>query len=245
MNIYPLPTLVAVARELSPYYRELYAGLPQNWQMENLPLVDQKAYWQANTVRNNRLLTGPLRDGIVFKSGGTTGDPKFSVFSRAEWRSFTQAFGSALDAGGLRDGERVANIFYAGELYASFVFIMNSLEHARADALQFPISGRADFDVIEHTVRDFDIDVVMGVPTTLVNLAEHLLGEERTLPSVKRLLFGGESLYPDQRQTLATAFPNAHAASIGYASVDAGLHGYADLGCGPDEHRVFGRHTIL
>lgn len=245
MNIYPLPTLVAVARSLSPFFRELYAELPQDFQLAELPVVDQKRYWDANTIRNNQLLTGPLQDGIVFKSGGTTGDPKFSVFNKTEWQSFTEAFGEALDAGGLKDSERIANIFYAGELYASFVFIMKSLDHARANSLQFPISGHADFSVISHTVSDFDIDVLAGVPTTLVNLAEYLRARGETLPSVKRILFGGESLYPDQRDTLHLAFPNARAASIGYASVDAGLLGYADPGCGPDEHRVFDRYTLL
>ena len=61
------------------------------------------------------------------------------------------------------------------------------------------------------------------------------------MPGINRLLFGGESLYPDQRAILLSAFPNARAASIGYASVDAGLLGYADSACGPDEHRVFDR----
>ncbi len=245
MNIYPLPTLVAVARSLSPFYRELYANLPADFQLADLPVVEQKPYWEANTVRNNRLLTGPLQDGIVFKSGGTTGDPKFSAFRKTEWQSFTEAFGEALEAGGLKDGERVANIFYAGELYSSFVFVMKSLDHARANCVQFPLSGRADFPMIAHTISDFDIDVLAGVPTTLVNLAEYLRSEGQTLPSLKRILFGGESLYPDQRDTLRQAFPNARAASVGYASVDAGLLGYADLSCGPDEHRAFDRYTHL
>lgn len=245
MNLYTLATLVTVARTLSPFYRDLYAHVPDNFTLQDLPVVDQKSYWAANTTRDNRLLTGPLQDGIVFKSGGTTGAPKFSIFSRSEWETFTQAFGEGLDAGGLRDGERIANLFYAGELYASFVFITDSINHARASALQFPVSGKADFAVIAHTVQDFDIDAIAGTPTTLVNLAEHLIGTQARLESVGRLLYGGESLYPDQLDTLRLAFPNARAASIGYASVDAGLLGYADQHCGPDEHRVFSRYTLL
>jgi len=34
-------------------------------------------------------------------------------------------------------------------------------------------------------------------------------------------------------------------ASIGYASVDAGHLGFADEGCGHDEHRVFGEASVL
>jgi phenylacetate-CoA ligase len=242
---YRLDAIVATARQLSPFYRDLYAGLPERPPLERLPVVDQKAFWAANTQRDNRLLTGPMRDGVIFKSGGTTGEPKFSVYSRVEWDAFTAVFGMGLDAGGLSDGDRVANLFYAGDLYSSFVFIMRSLDQARAGTLQLPLSGRADADMIEHVIGDFDVDTLAGVPTTLMNLAAHYIGSGRSAPGVRRLLFGGESLYADQRAILRRAFPNAHAGSVGYASVDAGMLGYADPSCGPDEHRVFSRYTCV
>ena len=242
---YPLDTVVATARQLSPFYRELYADLPERPTLQQLPVVDQKAFWAANTQRDNRLLTGPMRDGIVFKSGGTTGEPKFSVYNRVEWDAFTGAFGAGLDAGGVQDGDRVANLFYAGELYSSFIFIMRSLDQARAGSLQFPISGHAGADMIEHAIGDFAINTIAGAPTTLMNLASHYINGGRTAPSVRRLLFGGESMYADQREILRRAFPNAQACSVGYASVDAGLLGYADVGCAPDEHRVFSRYAPI
>lgn len=242
---YPLDTIVGAARQLSPYYRELYAGLPEHPTLAQLPVIEQKAFWAANTTQDNRLLTGPMRDGMVFKSGGTTGEPKFSVYSRSEWAAFTGVFGMGLDAGGLADGDRVANLFYAGELYSSFIFIMHSLLAARAGSLQFPLSGRADAELVEHVVADFSINTIVGTPTTLMNLAAHYIGAGHTAPSVRRLLFGGESLYADQREILRQAFPQAQAGSVGYASVDAGLLGYADASCGPDEHRAFSRYTHI
>ena len=242
---HPLERIIAVARTLSPYYRELYAKLPANPRLEQLPVVEQQAFWAANTQRDNRLLTGPMSDGIVFKSGGTTGKPKFSVYSRVEWEAFSGVFGLGMDAGGLQDGERIANLFYAGDLYSSFVFIMRSLDHARAGTLQFPLSGRAEAAVVEHAIADFSITTVVGAPTTLMNLAAHYIQAGTSAPGVRRLLFGGESMYADQRLILQRAFPNARAASVGYASVDAGLLGYADPACGPDEHRVFSRYAQI
>ena len=142
MKIYTLDHVVNTARRMSPFYAHLYRDLPAaGWNLEQLPVIDQKEFWDANTSGNNRLLTGRLNDGIVFKSGGTTGNPKFSVFTPEEWRSFTELFGQGLAANGLKSGERVANIFYAGELYASFLFITFSVYHCPAGALQFPIAG--------------------------------------------------------------------------------------------------------
>jgi phenylacetate-CoA ligase len=150
-----------------------------------------------------------------------------------------------MDRGGLRDGDRVANLFYAGELYASFLFITKSIELARAQATLFPVTGASEPALIAKTVEEFGIDTLAGVPTTILALAQYLLAHERELPSVRRILFGGESMYADQRGVLARVFPGVMISSIGYASVDAGLLGFADSSCAPEEHRVFERETIL
>lgn len=51
-------------------------------------------------MHDNRLLTGPMTDGVVFKSGGTTGAPKFSVFTHGEWDAFVTAFGRGMAPNG-------------------------------------------------------------------------------------------------------------------------------------------------
>jgi phenylacetate-CoA ligase len=245
---FTLREVVEHARAHSPFYAELYRGLggaATDLELEDLPVVEQAAFWAANSMQGNRLLTGPLAGGVVYKSGGTTGNPKFSVFSRGEWEAFCAAFGRGLDSGGLRDGDRVANLFYAGELYASFLFITKSLESARAQAMHFPVTGASDPALIAKTVSEFGIDTLAGVPTTLLAFAQYLAAYGQKLPSVRRILFGGESMYADQREIVRDAFPGAEISSIGYASVDAGLLGFADPSCGPEEHRVFDHETIL
>jgi phenylacetate-CoA ligase len=95
--------LIRFAREHSPFYQNLYASLPdRDLELTELPVIDQSSFWRANTLKDNQILTGPIRDGIVFKSGGTTGSPKFSVFSKTEWEIFTDAFGKGIGKGGLR-----------------------------------------------------------------------------------------------------------------------------------------------
>jgi phenylacetate-CoA ligase len=246
-----LQSLVAFVREKSPFYRELYKQLPGKLPMSDtellalLPVIDSAEFWKANSLHDNTLLTGPMNDGIVFKSGGTTGAPKFSVFSRTEWTHFCRTFGRGLTAGGLQEGERVANLFYAGELYASFIFIMKSFEEATKGSLHLPLGGATSPESVLKTIRDLSATTVAGTPTLLVQLAETLAREGGKASSLKRLLFGGESLYEDQRERLLEVFPGVTIQSIGYASVDAGLLGYADPSCAPEEHRTFGAETIF
>ncbi|MEW2578474.1 phenylacetate--CoA ligase family protein [Streptomyces syringium] len=246
MPVHQLSDLIRHARHHSPFYAELYADLPPDAdRLADLPVVDQSAFWQANTLQNNRVLTAPLAEATVFKTGGTSGAPKFSCYTRDEWREFVTVFGQGLLEAGLRPGHRVADLFYAGELYASFLFILDSLAHAPVDNVRLPIGGGAPLESTIPTLHDFAAQVVAGTPTTLCRLAEHLISMGRQLPDVELLFFGGEALFDDQRRLLAAAFPNAEARSLGYASVDAGL-----LGCpvpGPDArlHRAFTPHSVV
>ncbi|EPY92761.1 hypothetical protein K530_51690 [Streptomyces noursei CCRC 11814] len=233
-------------RHNSPFYRELYADLPDRvTELTDLPVVPHDAFWRANTPRDNGLLTGPLDEAVVFKSGGTTGAPKFSVYTREEWREFTEAFGGGLVEAGLRPGHRVADLFYAGELYASFTFILDALHRAPVANVRLPIGGGAPFASTVHTLAEFDVDVIAGTTTTLCGLADHLVREERQLPDVRLLFFGGEGLFEDQRPLLRQAFPHAEARSIGYAGVDSGLLGQAVPGADPRVHRAFTPHTVV
>ncbi len=243
MALYTLEELIEFARRHSPFYRELYASVGKAPRIVDLPVVDQSSFWEANGMHDNRVLTGPIEDGIVFKSGGTTGQPKFSVFSQEEWDEFTRAFGRGLVSGGLAKGERIVNLFYGGNLYASFLFINKSVEFARQGVL-LPMSGAADIRDVVKVIRDFGAEVVAGVPSTLVTLAEHLRQSGAALPSLKKVLYGGESFYDDQRRRFLESCPGVKIQSVGYASVDAGLLGYVDAACQGDEHRAFGVETV-
>lgn len=246
MSAQQLSDLIRFARHNSPFYRDLYASLPPDAdRLTDLPVVDQEQFWAANTLDGNRVLTGPLSEATVYKTGGTTGAPKFSVYTRDEWRTFVTAFGQGLVDTGLRPGHRVADLFYAGELYASFLFILDSLAHAPVDNVRLPIGGAAPLESTVPTLRDFAAQVVAGTSTTLCRLAEHILAADLRLDAVELVLFGGEALFADQRRLLAAAFPNAAVRSVGYASVDAGLLGRPVPGPDARVHRAFTPESVV
>ncbi|MFB7172109.1 phenylacetate--CoA ligase family protein [Streptomyces sp. NPDC056254] len=246
MSAQQLSDLIRFARHNSPYYRDLYASLPPDaGRLTDLPVVDQVSFWAANAPHDSRVLTGPLSEATVYKTGGTTGSPKFSVYTRDEWRTFVTAFGQGLVDTGLRPGHRVADLFYAGELYASFLFILDSLAHAPVDNVRLPIGGGAPLESTIPTLRDLAAQVLAGTPTTLCRLAEQVVASGGRLGSVELLLFGGEALFEDQRRLLATAFPGAEARSVGYASVDAGLLGRPVPGADARVHQAFTPYSVV
>ena len=247
MTILSLDQVVRYAREHSLFYQDLYSAVPcEGWELADLPVIDQTAYWNAHARSESQVMTSPLgvEGGYLFKSGGTTGQPKFTVYTKEEWTAFTRAFGAGLAKNSLKDGDRIANLFYAGELYTSFIFLNDSLQNSEANVLNFPIGGAAPFEFIVHTLQDFSINVLLGVPTTLLHLAEYVRDQGISL-SIDRCYYGGEAMYPDQRDLLASVFPGISVLTVGYASVDAGLLGYGDPSCGFNEHRTFGETSIL
>lgn len=221
-------------KEKSPYYKKLWGNCELD--LNKLPVIDQEEFWNANTWDNNQLLTGEISNGVVFKSGGTTGQPKFSVFTKNEWEDFTQIFGKSMSQV-LEPGERVGNLFYSGELYASFLFIEKSLEHCPVPVVTFPISGATALSEIVKLVQTYKINVLAGVPTTFSCLAQHLIDHDIVLP-LKKILYGGESLFDDQRALLNQAFSFPQISSIGYASVDAGHLGGSAPEMGARAHTV-------
>ncbi|GAA3578719.1 AMP-binding protein [Amycolatopsis ultiminotia] len=246
MTIYPaLDGHVRFVRAHSPFYRALYAGLTGPFALTDLPIVDQPAFWAANTVRDNGILTGPQTGGIVFKTGGTTSAPRVSVYTREEWREMARTFATGLAAAGLRSGDRVANLYHAGELYSGFIFTLNALQEALTDTVQLPIAGNAPLEFAVQTMLDFAATVVAGFPTYLVELARNVCAGVGSLPGVRLLLFSGEAFYDDQRAVIAAAFPNAVVRSIGYASVDAGILGAPVEGEDLRVFRGFGGQRIL
>lgn len=202
-----LTELVDFARANSPFYKGLYDGLTGPYRITDLPIIDQPAFWAANTVHGNRVLTGPQRDGIVFKTGGTTSAPRVSVYTREEWREMAATFATGLTAAGVRPGDRVANLYHAGELYSGFVFTLNVLQQALVDTVQLPVAGNAPLEFTVQTLRDFDATVLAGFPTYLVGLAKFVRDTVGSLPGVRLILFSGEAFYGDQRACVEAAFP--------------------------------------
>ena len=212
--IYDINDLVQFAAKNSKYYQKIYTGIIDkiksgNLKLSDLPIVDQSEFWKFNSIAENKMLTSDISSsgGIVFKSGGTTGNPKFSVYSKEEWEIFTSEFARGIDHIGLSDGDRVANIFYSGSLYASFVFIMKSLEKCKFNILHFPITGQCSTSEIVKILKEFRINVIVGVPTSILSLLEFAnTNNEIDSLFITKIFFGGESMFIDQRERIKSFF---------------------------------------
>lgn len=240
----PFEQWLAHIRTHSKYYQRHLKHLPtQGFTLEDLPIIDTNDYWVgSHDLDNWDVLTDKVEDALIYKTGGTTSEGKLSVYTHAEWQQMLDCFGRSLSAQ-LRSGDRIANLFFSGGLYASFLFIHGALCRVDVPVAEFPFTGSVDLDLLDDAVTGHRINVLAGVPAHLLAFADHLNQQGRTLAGITTVLFGGENLFESQLPILARAFPQARFVSIGYASVDAGLVGASAPDCSLGEHRVFDEQT--
>jgi len=236
---YGLDEIIAYTRENSEYYKKLYEGIPADASFESLPLVDQDDFWAHCDKFGGTVATRQQTDGQVFKSGGTTGDPKYSIYSAEEWQTMCECSGAVLVKGGLENGAKIANLFYAGGLYASFLYTYSMLYFSSAKTIMYNLSGNISIEEMVTTIHDHQINCIAGLPSVLSKIASYIDEHKLTGFNVDTIYFAGETLYQDQRDSISKTFGgNIDFRSVFYASNDGGPIGYFTRDCGFNEHRI-------
>lgn len=228
-----LRSLLGQARAESPFYRKRLKSLDLS---RAVPLTKHDLY--AHTPPKSRaLLTGDAA-GLVFASGGSTGKPKFSLFSQEDFDETCRWLAYGMRRAGLEEGDTVANLFVAGNLWSSFVAVSRALRHL--PVVQLPIGGTtAPADALDALVR-FRATAAIGLPSTLLELAR--LAREKKVRglAVRKIFYAGEGLSAAAAAELRRGLGAKLIRSAGYASVDAGLIGWQCRECGPGEHHAAG-----
>jgi len=169
------------------------------------------------------MITGDDFNGFIFSSGGTTGKPKYALYSREDYEIMTDILEKIYRAAGITEKDRVANIFIAGNLWTSFLVANEALR--KIGCVNFPIAGNSDFEVIDLYLERFKINAIVGLPSIIIKMAE--ICEEKNLDiKIDKILYGGEHFYQSARDYVKKIWGVKRIASAGYALVDTGPVGY-------------------
>jgi phenylacetate-CoA ligase len=195
-----LAALVAHAKAHSPFWRDRLDGVTVTGRADlaRVPVLDKDAFQAASPPHGDATLTGPLASAYIFRSGGSTGEPKFSAFSHAEFGEFVKLFTRSYHAVGLRGSDRVANLFACGSLYASFIFVNRMLEDM--GTLSFPFTAATPADAVARHVKLFGINTLVGFPSWLLQVAEALVADGQR---IEKVFYAGEHLYDEERRYCA------------------------------------------
>lgn len=227
-----------VARLNSPFYRD---RLPQH-PLRELSELDSIAILEPDDFRahlppyGEGLLTGPLGNSISFSSGGTTGKPKFVYRTMEETRRNARGMAKGLALGLFKEGEVVANLFFAGNMWASFVSMNMALEQIGAHIL--PIGGHIPMENIISFLRSFKVDGVVSIPSVLVGIAQYVEHNNITDLTIRKIGYGGEHMPAATKEYVASVLKTELIRSASYAINDTGVVGYQCADCGGSVHHV-------
>ena len=246
VKVYTVDEIISYARNNSKYYQKLYKDVAPGAKLADLPLIESDDFWANCDKDGYCVATRPQVDGQIFKSGGTTGNPKYSLYTHEEWQTMCECSGAVLTRGGLTNGTRIANMFYAGGLYASFLYTYSMLYFASAKTIMYNLSGNISIEEMVHSILDHKINCLAGLPSILTKIVSYIDENNLTGFEVDTVYFAGETLYQDQRDRISKVFGREiEFRSIFYASNDGGPIGYFTKDCGFNEHRVMSELTLM
>lgn len=232
-----LDDLVAYCRRHSPLLAERYGDQPvTTWaEFRQLPLMTGDDYKRHLPPQGTGLLTTEAADGYVFSSGGTTGAPKAVYRTVAEQHGNAVRLGKGLALSVFGPGDVVANLLFAGNLWASFVSYNQALEYTGCRIL--PISGNLPLEQIAGYLTMFQANAAITIPSVLLSLAAYV--EQHQLPiRLRKVSTGGEHLFAGAREYLAQTLGVEQFASTGYTTNDTGAIGYQCRFCEGGVHHV-------
>lgn len=219
-NVQPAPQQ-GVTRNLQP--------APLQGMTGNVPILSKSRFQElAGQV------TAP---DLVFRSGGSSGSPVFSMFSWDDYHDQMEAAAHGLLAAGLDpEHDVVINLFASGYLYGSFISFWTILEKLRTR--QLPMGMVREFDQIADAILTNRATVAIGLPSHILGL--FAAEGTRLRGQIKKVFFGGERMTRTQREFLHNNCGVEVVRSAAYGSNDAGPMGYQCPHCEGGVHHLMG-----
>ncbi|WP_437754837.1 phenylacetate--CoA ligase family protein [Sorangium sp. So ce1389] len=236
-----LDRVLAAARR-APYYA---GSLPRKATgfdaLARAPVTTQKAYHDTMTAAPERLKSGEEHGGIVLQTGGTSGEPKFSIYSGAEIREMIRSGVRMLSLMGVRKEHNVANCLGIGELYGGLITLEHELLELGARSLPFGPHVEPAFFL--DAARRTPIDVLFTNPLFFMHKLREI---HKVDPSFRfeLLLYGGAGLSRVDADWIRKHMGVKRIASV-IASVDAMQFGFQCAHCTGNEHHTLDDFNLV
>jgi len=240
-----LRSQVEFARHNSPFYMERLAGfaLDSPADLAAFPTLTGRDFHQHSPPQGEGLLTAPVGDAYIFCTGGSTGSPKASLYTYAEFDRVTDLLSEIYRLGGISRRDSAANLFMAGNLWTSFIVADKALE--KIGCINLPIAGNADPDLLLRYILLFRPTVLLGLPSIIIKLASEIVRRDIRNLNISTILYGGEHMGEEARAFLVESLGVKRVSSAGYASVDAGVIGFQCAQCTGSIHHLLGGYQYL
>ncbi|MFC0842476.1 acyl-CoA reductase [Streptomyces noboritoensis] len=210
------------------------AAEPQLWQRPDPadPVLTKADVQELNTS------VAPDKAQLHLASGGSSGAPAVSLYTYADFRTQTRRAGEGLVAAGLDvRTDRVANLLYAGDMYASFLYGHGLLEEV--GAVQLPLCAGSDYERDARLIVRHRANTLLAMPSYIWQLFRHAGDVLAEYGGVKKIFYGGEHFGAEQRAHLKERFGVELIRSFVYGGTDLGTMGHQCSHAEGSVHHLF------
>lgn len=218
--------LVNFAKSNTAFYKRFYSNfsITDINDFRKLPLLNKDHLFENTPPKSLSMFSSKPVKGIYFASGGSTGRPKYVFYSQDEYEEVVRMLAYAYEAGGLREGDIVANLFVSGNLWSSALSVEKAISYTKA--VSVPIGSSLPVEKIVEYLKEFNVNVIVGLPSFLVKVAQYVKSKDIKL-KIKKIFYGGEYITDDMIYLWKVTFgDNCIIRSGGYASADCGVIGF-------------------
>lgn len=218
--------LVNFAKENSEFYKNFYSKFEVKdfKDFKKLPLLNKEHLLENTPPSNFSMFSSKPKRGIYFASGGSTGRPKYVFYDQHEYEHVIRMLAHAYEAGGLCDGDVVANLFVGGNLWSSFLSVEKAIAYTKA--VSVPIGSSLPLDIIVNYLKEFKVNTIVGLPSFLIKISDYVKTNNIKL-DIKKIFYGGEYITDEMVLFWKDVFgDDCIVKSGGYASADAGVIGF-------------------
>lgn len=232
-------------RQHSPYYAAILpsTNLKSLKEIATLPVLSPAVLKENLPPKGSGLLTAPLGESISFGSGGTTGDPKFIHRTNNENHENARLIGKGYALSVFDKSDIVANLLFAGNMWASFLSHNEAVEATGAHVL--PVAGNIALTDMISVIRAFKPTGAISIPSVILSIAEYVDKNNLTDVTIKKIVTGGEHLFPEAKAYIANVLGTEIFASTGYLSNDTGCIGFQCEECKGAVHHIHEDYCMM
>ncbi|MCX7758066.1 MAG: hypothetical protein N2169_00410 [bacterium] len=227
--------LVEFLIENNDFYSEILRKVYlESGNYSEIPFLTRWDIYEFGLSGTKSLVSKNLKIGYIFSTGGTTGKPKYIAYTFDEFELVSFYLSKCYDS--IIDSDVVANLFMAGNMWASFISVNKALEKLGCTIL--PISGTTSIELIKDYLEYFRPNCVVGLPTQIIQVVS-----EKT-DFLNKVYYAGENFLENQIDFLRNIGCKL-IKSGGYASVDADIIAYQCDMLDLNQHHIFTEHQFV
>ena len=169
----------------------VYAGLPDAMtQLADLPVLEKETLAKASFPNSTDLLpSGAPRTGEVLRSGGSSGTPRYVVYSRDDWDNMVREAVHMFYELGVEPGDRIINTLFGGSMYGGL--LTSSCELSRMPIENYVLAqGVQAQDLINLVDPGVGANTLLAQPALIMPLLRKALAEGLK-PGLRKVLYGG------------------------------------------------------